>query len=279
MGLVKITFDGSSVSAKQDADINHYLGGLVPAGIIRGLGDELQITSSNNYIYFKSGYVQIYGRRIYVEPNSNVYISLDSTKYGYVVIQVNLSSNSVSLTKLETSSSSYPSLTQQNLLNGGTIYQMPIAKYSKTTTSLTIQPFDRPFIENALPIANQALAKANSLTLKQKRVWKKTYDDSNANLSTIHMDISSIPYEALLVFTFETDDPYAYGAFIVVCGSIVLNRSDLAWNNNKFTIRNVSNTAEIKVTITSDDSDNVTISFGSTTDMPSQVTITGYYIG
>lgn len=279
MGLVKITFDGSSVSAKQDADINHYLGGLVPAGIIRGLGDELQITSSNNYIYFKSGYVQIYGRRIYVEPNSNVYISLDSTKYGYVVIQVNLSSNFVSLTKLETSSSSYPSLTQQNLLNGGTIYQMPIAKYSKTTTSLTIQPFDRPFIENALPIANQALAKANSLTLKQKRVWKKTYDDSNANLSTIHMDISSIPYEALLVFTFETDDPYAFGAFINVCGSIVLNRSDLAWNDNRLTIRNISNKDVIKVTITSSDSNNVTISFGTTTEMPSQVTITGYYIG
>lgn len=279
MGLVKITFDGSSVSAKQDADINHYLGGLVPAGIIRGLGDELQITSSNNYIYFKSGYVQIYGRRIYVEPNSSVYISLDSTKYGYVVIQVNLSNNSVSLTKLETSSSSYPSLTQQNLLNGGTIYQMPIAKYSKTTTSLTIQPFDRPFIENALPIANQALAKANSLTLKHISVWKKTYDDSNANLSTINMNISKIPNEAILVFTFETDDPWAYGAFIVVCGSIVLNRSDLAWNNNRFTIRNVSNTAEIKVTITSDDSDNVTISFSTTNDMPSQVTITGYYIG
>lgn len=278
MGLVKITFDGSSVSAKQDADINHHFGGLVPAGIIRGLGDELQITSSNNYIYFKSGYVQIYGRRIYVEPNSNVYISLDSTKYGYVVIQVNLNNNSVSLTKLETSSSSYPSLTQQNLLNGGTIYQMPIAKYSKTTTSLTIQPFDRVFIENALPIANQALSKANSLRLKNTRVWKNTYDDSG-NLSRIEMDISSIPYEAILVFTFETDDPYAYGAFINVCGSIVLNRLDLAWNDNRFTIRNISNTGEIKVSITSSDSNNVIITFSTTTEMPSVVVITGYYVG
>ncbi len=278
MGLVKITFDGSSVSAKQDADINHFLGGLVPAGIIRGLGDELQITSSNNYIYFKSGYVQIYGRRIYVEPNSNVYISLDSTKYGYVVIEVNLSNNTVTLKKLETSSSSYPSLTQQNLLSGGTIYQMPIAKYSKTTTSLTIQQFDRVFIENALPIANQALSKANSLRLKSTRVWKYTYDD-NGNLSRIEMNISSIPDEALLVFTFETDDPYAYGAFINVCGSIVLNRLDLAWNSNALTIRNISNTGEIKVTITSSDSNNVIISFSTTTEMPSVVVITGYYVG
>ena len=31
MGLVKITFDGSSVSSKQDADINYHVTGLVSA--------------------------------------------------------------------------------------------------------------------------------------------------------------------------------------------------------------------------------------------------------
>ena len=77
MGLVKITFDGSSVSSKQDADINYHVTGLVAAGIIRGLGKELQCSVSNNYITFKDGYVQIYGRRIYVEEGSSVYISLD----------------------------------------------------------------------------------------------------------------------------------------------------------------------------------------------------------
>lgn len=137
MGVVKITFDGSNVSAKQDADINYHVTGLVPAGIIKGLGDELKATTSNNYIFIQSGYVQIYGRRIYVEANSSVYISLDSTKYGYVVIQVDLSTNTVSLTKVE-NTSTYPTLTQQNLATSGTIYQMPIARYTKTTTSLTL---------------------------------------------------------------------------------------------------------------------------------------------
>ena len=58
MGLIKITFDGSSVSSKQDADINYHVTGLVPAGIIRGLGSELSYTASNNYITFQDGYVQ-----------------------------------------------------------------------------------------------------------------------------------------------------------------------------------------------------------------------------
>ena len=70
MGLVKITFDGSSVTSKRDADINHHLGGLVRAGIIEGLGNECQVSVSNNYITFRDGYVQIYGRRIYVEDGS-----------------------------------------------------------------------------------------------------------------------------------------------------------------------------------------------------------------
>ena len=89
MGLVKITFDGSSVTSRQDADINYHVTGLVQAGIIRGLGKELEYSISNNYITFQDGYVQIYGRRIYVESGSQVYVSLDSTKYGYVIITVN----------------------------------------------------------------------------------------------------------------------------------------------------------------------------------------------
>ena len=53
MALQKITFDGSSVTSKKDADINHHLGGLVPAGIISGLGNECSVSVSNNYISFR----------------------------------------------------------------------------------------------------------------------------------------------------------------------------------------------------------------------------------
>ena len=55
MALQKITFDGSSVTAKRDADINHHLGGLVKAGIIEGLGNECSVSVSNNYNTIKDG--------------------------------------------------------------------------------------------------------------------------------------------------------------------------------------------------------------------------------
>lgn len=186
MGLIKITFDGSSVSSKQDADINYHVTGLVPAGIIRGLGSELSYTASNNYITFQDGYVQIYGRRLYIEAGSQVYVSLDSTKYGYVVITVNLLNNTATLGTAESSSSAYPTLTQENLHKGGSTYQMPIAKYSKTTTSLTLQTLERTFIETPLSVANTGYDRAVAYidTDMKNYSWKGSW---YSNKSTIYL--------------------------------------------------------------------------------------------
>lgn len=162
MGLVKITFDGSSVSAKQDADINYHINGMVADGVLKGLGNGLTVSTSNNYIIFSSGYVQIYGRRIFVEQDTQIYISLDSTKYGYVIIDVDLATNSVNLSKVE-SSSGYPTLTTQNLSTGGTKYQMAIAKYSKTSSSLTLDTSFKPTqIDTPLSVANSGYDRAVS---------------------------------------------------------------------------------------------------------------------
>lgn len=179
MALVKITFDGSSVSSKQDADINYHLTGLKADGVIRGLGGELAVSASNNYITFKSGYVQIYGRRLYVEEGSQVYISLDSIKNGYVIIQINLSNNTTTLTKVE--STSFPTLTQQNLHNNGTIYQMAIAKYSKTTTSLTLDSTFKPnYIETPLSVASSGYQDAVKYVDNRYGFYaKKNYGTSN----------------------------------------------------------------------------------------------------
>lgn len=228
MGLIKITFDGSTLSSKQDADIDHHVSGLVPAGIIRGLGSELSYSASNNYITFQDGYVQIYGRRIYVETGSRIYISLDSTRYGYVVITVNLTSNSVTLGIAE-NASAYPTLTQQDLSKTGIIYQFPICKYTKTTTALSIvSSFERTFIGPALPTAQQALAKANGISLKKYEINTKlyvpiTYEAKN----TVSFSIKEVPHNSVILLTFSTYDSWGYGGTIDVCGSIVYRRETL----------------------------------------------------
>lgn len=137
MALRKITFDGATVSSKDDADVNYHLFNLLPAGIIKGLGNGVSVSAGNNTITFGSGYIQIYGRRIYMEANTQVAVTLDGTKNGYVIVDLNLASNELTLVKIEVSSG-WPSLIQNNLSTTVGRYQFPIAKYTKTATSLTL---------------------------------------------------------------------------------------------------------------------------------------------
>lgn len=269
MALQKITFDGSSVTSKRDADLNHHLGGLVRAGIIEGLGNECQVSVSNNYITLRDGYVQIYGRRIYVEDGSQVYISLDSTKYGYVVIEVNLTSNSVSLKAVETSSSSYPSLTQQDLSTTGTLYQFPIAKYKKTTSSITLDTgFTQIFIKPGLRQAK--------LVLKSK--YKMFETPSYETIQRVTFDLSDVPYGCMLYFHFQLIDSMNYGGLQQNMGTIVVPRDDLFWSNSYYTIRSsqsYGNSGTVTINFSANDLDTVTIDKGTSNYGPNCVTM--YY--
>lgn len=198
MGVVKITFDGSSVSAKQDADLNHFLCGAVPAGIMGELANGLTYTVSNNYITFKSGYVQIYGRRIFIEENTQVYIALDGVRYGYIIIDVDLATNSVIINKLETTSSSYPSLIQQNLLTNGTRFQFPIAKYSKTTSLITLQSFSRTVISTPLSVAQSGYNDARNYMENHFSMDVKTHPDQSTG-NTYKYNLSAYQTNKILI--------------------------------------------------------------------------------
>jgi hypothetical protein len=179
MGLIKITFDGSSVSADQDASLNHHLVGLVPAGVIKGLGGQCAVSVSNNYITFQSGYVQIYGRRIFVEAGSQVYVALDSVKNGAVAVTVDLSANTATLQRLESSTS--VTLVQENLLNGGKTYQFALCKYSKTTSSVTL---DTSYSPNLIVPSNQLADQAISV-FKSEVEEKYGYSGINTAYITV----------------------------------------------------------------------------------------------
>ena len=272
MALQKITFDGSSVSSKRDADINHHLGGLVKAGIIEGLGNECSVSVSNNYITLQDGYVQIYGRRIYIEKGSQVYISLDSTKYGYVVVEVNLNTNSVALKAVEVSSSSYPSLTQEDLSKTGTLYQFPIAKYKKTTSSITLDTgFTQIFIKPGLRRAN----------LVAKTKYKLFETPDYETIQKVTFDLSDVPYGSMLYFHFQVIDTLAYGGLQQNMGTIVIPRDDLFWSNSYYTIRssqNYGNSGTVTVNFYADDFDSVTIDKGTSTYGPNCVTLIYYVV-
>lgn len=147
MGIQKITFEGGNVSAKKDADLQYFLFSN-RTGILKGIKNGVSYTLSNNMITFQDGYVAVFGRLIYVESNTAISITPDSTKNGYVVLGINTTSNEVSL-YLKEQASGFPSLVTTQLVNNDGLYEYALASYSKTSTSVTLTPnFQRPTLLN-----------------------------------------------------------------------------------------------------------------------------------
>jgi hypothetical protein len=146
MGLQKITFEGGNVTSKMDSDLYHFLFSS-DVGILKGLKSECSYTLANNTITFSDGYVSVYGRIIYIENQTTIGVTPDSSKYGYVVLGVNTSDNTVSL-YLKEQTGSYPSLTVINLLTTEGVYELVLCAYTKTTTSVTLSSYSRKLITN-----------------------------------------------------------------------------------------------------------------------------------
>jgi len=137
MGVTKLTFDGALNSAKNDALFQYFVLNK-QNGVFKALGGEVAPRVSNSQIIFSDGFVSAYGRRVYVQNNTSVTVTLDSTKYGLIVLRINTSANTAVITNLEGSSSSYPTPTQDDLASDDGIYDVVLCEYYKTASSLTI---------------------------------------------------------------------------------------------------------------------------------------------
>ncbi len=212
MGLVKLTFDGAMNTAKHDAFVNAFLTNY-ENGIISGLANNLYYSISNGNVTFRSGYVSVYGRRVFVEEGTTINIALDSNKSGYIVIEINTITNKVDLIKLE-ATGTYPSLIQTNLLNEDGIYQLPIFAYTKSTTSLQantsfVPSYIRTNKSNLTTTKNEILAET-----KRKAIFRTSYSGN-----TYCFDYGGLTLADALI-TFQT------GTYIVtIPGSLVKTSS------------------------------------------------------
>ena len=288
MALVKITFDNASVTSRQDADCNHFLANK-QSGVIDGILGRCQASISNSYIQFQSGYVQVYGRRVFVESGTKIQIALDASAYGYVFIKIDLGNNAVTLEKKE-ASSSYPTLTQNDLMNGGLVYEFPLARYQKTTSSITLDSsWSVPLIEMPLPIAKQALLTANGTKLKCRYISKLFFDPGTYDtIREVSFDFSNLNYNDIVVFVFHSVDSEGWGSYQEVYGSYVTNLYHLCWMTGPIPVHTRRSTSaawrQIYGYITEFDFNTgaVKVGFNSSVDvldMPSGVTAYIYSVG
>lgn len=130
-----ITFDSQQVSA---ANFGHLTNVLIEkqSGITQGC----EVTNDSANLYMAAGYILLCGRLVQIVGTQT--ISLETVASGELyckaVFEIDLTKTNTSSSFLQgtiktlTSSSGYPSVTQQDIDNGGTLYQWPIAQYHVT---------------------------------------------------------------------------------------------------------------------------------------------------
>ena len=246
MGLIKITFDDARVTSKDDADYYHHLASK-KNGILDGVLGKCVPSVSNSNISFQSGYVQVYGRRVYVESGTRMAITLDGNAKGYVYIKYDLGNNAVTLEKKE--STNFPTLREDDLMNGGLIYEFPIAKYQKTASSLTlVDGWSAPKIRileeliseaegrataignAAQTTATNALNKANAIKLKYTATTKMFYDPATyEDIPTVTFPDNLASDDDLLIFVFHSVDTEGWGSYKYIYGTFAIIKSQLSY--------------------------------------------------
>lgn len=300
MGLLKITFDDARVTSKDDADYYHHLAGK-KNGVLDGILGKCVPSVSNSNISFQSGYVQVYGRRVYVESGTRMAITLDGNAKGYVYIKYDLGNNAATLEKKE--SSNFPTLREDDLMNGGLIYEFPLAKYQKTASSLTlVDGWSAPKIRileeliteaegrvttianaaqsaanSAQTTANTALNYVNHMVMKFTHQFQYLIDFSTYDpVTNVTFNLgNTVDANSIIQIVFTVSDIDGYGGQTQVLGSLFIQYYSLQWA--KYTARIMtSNGGEMTVTITSPqyESNNIlNINVPNTSGRPNIVTV------
>lgn len=135
-----ITFDEQSISSQ---DMAHFmrLFSRSQSGVTRGC----VVSHDNDNIYISEGYYLIFGRQIRIVGTQTVPLMTVSSGelYCTAVLQIDLSKTNTETEFIQgtietlTSSSSYPSLTQEDLEEDTLgLYQYPIANYHVTVSGI-----------------------------------------------------------------------------------------------------------------------------------------------
>lgn len=147
-----ITFDKQVLKSEDHAhEVNYYYQGDV--GVTKGC----EVTENvDGNLVIAGGYFIICGRLVAVDGNHIVTVPevLSGTKYRILVFEIDLTEvNTTSVFnqgafKILESDSDYPTLTQQDLNDGGTLYQMEFARFTSTVSGIaSLSEANKPLLD------------------------------------------------------------------------------------------------------------------------------------
>lgn len=141
MAFRGITFDKQVLQSKDHAhEVNYYFQG--DKGVTNGCNTT---TNVDGNLVISDGYFIIYGRLIKIEGDEiiNVPDVASGVLYSILVFEIDLTKLNTPTEfnqgtfKIISNSTAYPALTQQDLINGGNVYQMEFARFQNTVSGVT----------------------------------------------------------------------------------------------------------------------------------------------
>lgn len=132
-----ITFDEQQISA---ANMGHFMN--VFSGKQSGITQGCEVTYDSDNLYIAEGYMLLSGRQVQIVGTQTVpFLTVISGElFCKTVFQIDLSQTNTESTFLQgtietlSSSSAYPAVRQDDIDDGGTIFQWPIAQYHVTVS-------------------------------------------------------------------------------------------------------------------------------------------------
>lgn len=126
-------FDGAHVTPKDDAVLYGFLeprNGFITGCEVSFLG--------GNLISIAGGYGIVGGRLFLIEAETlSINLSLNGNVNGRLVIKIDLANFSAPISFVQQSGAVLPELTQEDLSSGGTVFELPVATYTVSSTQLT----------------------------------------------------------------------------------------------------------------------------------------------
>lgn len=123
----------ADIEAKQDAALYYYLSGYKKHEIFKGFGNEFDILVNGLNATLKSGGAMCYGHHLYADGSDTQQLPSNSTFY--IVIRIDLTqpaNNEANFTNVSL-------LKQEDIINDGNIYDIPLFKVTTGVNAITKQ--------------------------------------------------------------------------------------------------------------------------------------------
>lgn len=186
--LFQATDDGTNGIVTPIADARVYaLATCDACGITSGAKVTL---SGSNGLLVADGYGIIHGRSFEIESETvQATLATSGTLKGRLVLRIDLASDSP-ITWVTQAASTLPSLTQENLAGGGSVYELPMATYTVSTTAVSN-------LINVFPTASSPAKTSDITSLKSTlttnvSTLQSSIDATNSNVSSVQGSVDTL---------------------------------------------------------------------------------------